>query len=66
MARQLLTVQQVAAALQVSRSTVYAMIRTGKLRCVRFGVRTRIDPHELELFIRRHTDRPKPQTGDQP
>jgi excisionase family DNA binding protein len=66
MPRQLLTINQVCEALQVSRSTLYTWIRQGKIRVCRLSRRTRIDPHELELFIRRHTDRPKPHTGDRP
>jgi excisionase family DNA binding protein len=59
MPRQLLTINQVCEALQVSRSTLYAWIRQGKLRACRLGSRTRIDPHELDLFIRRNTDKGK-------
>jgi excisionase family DNA binding protein len=58
MAEPLLTVADVAAVLQVSRSTVYALIRAKKLRAVRVARKTRIHPRDFNLFINAHaTDR---------
>jgi excisionase family DNA binding protein len=52
---QLLTVQQVAARLQVSRTTVYKLIRAGHLVAIHPAARkTRVRPSDLERFIDRH------------
>ena len=49
----LLTVAQVGACLQVSRPTVYGLIRSGQLRCVRFGKAYRVPRDAVDEFIRR-------------
>lgn len=47
----LLTVAEVAQALRVSSSTVYALIRDGRLPAVQVGASKRIRPADLEAFI---------------
>jgi excisionase family DNA binding protein len=43
---------EVAARLNVSRATVYALIKSGELRHKRVGLQIRITLTELERFIR--------------
>ena len=47
----LLTLQQVAERLQVSKSTVYQWARTGQLRAVKAGKLWRIAEADLEAFL---------------
>lgn len=50
----LLTYLQAAKVLNCSDRSVWALVRGGQLRAVRFGGRTvRIDAHDLEAFIER-------------
>lgn len=52
MPSQLLTVKQVQEKLQVCDETVYRYIRSGKLKAVHIGGLLRVDPDELEAFIK--------------
>jgi excisionase family DNA binding protein len=54
----LLTVAQVAAALSVSRTTVYNIIHAGRLKSVRRGNNRWVRPEDLGAFI--ESSRPKP------
>lgn len=47
----LLTVEQVAAKLQVHWQTVLNYIKSSKLRAVKLGRGYRIDPKDLETFL---------------
>jgi excisionase family DNA binding protein len=49
----LLTVPEVAAALQVGRCTVYDLLRTGRLESVRIGRLRRVRPEALREFTAR-------------
>lgn len=44
----------IARRLNVTRRTVYAWIRKGCLASYKIGSRVRIDPKDLELFIKAH------------
>jgi excisionase family DNA binding protein len=48
---QLLTVDEVAAVLHVSRSHAYLLVHSGKLASVRIGRSVRVRPETLEVFI---------------
>lgn len=52
-ALQLMTIQQVCAALCLSRYTVYALIRTGQLKAKKVGRDWRITQENLAEFINR-------------
>lgn len=45
---------EVAGLLNVTRRTIYAWLKEGKLGSVKMGTRVRIDPKDLELFIKAH------------
>jgi putative molybdopterin biosynthesis protein len=47
----LLTPAQVAAALQLSRATVYALIERGELRARRVGLQLRVRKPDLDAFL---------------
>ncbi|MCY0950593.1 helix-turn-helix domain-containing protein [Streptomyces sp. H27-S2] len=51
-ALELLTVPQVMARLQLGRSTVYDLLRTGQLASITLGRARRIPTHALTDFIR--------------
>ena len=50
----LLTMEEVARRLQVSRSSLYAQVRRGRLRIVKIGHLTRIRPAEVERYVLEH------------
>lgn len=60
---QLLTYKQAGEVLQVSTRTVWNYVNQAKLKEVRFGGQVRIDPRDLEDFIR---DGKSSQSEDQP
>jgi excisionase family DNA binding protein len=47
----LLTIPEVAAALRVSRRSVYRLFETGRLRPVHIGRRTLVAQRELDAFV---------------
>ena len=54
--KEVLTVEQAASRMKVSRSLVYSLIDAGKLVCHRIGIgrgTIRLSPTDLEDFIRR-------------
>lgn len=53
MVRRLLTVDEVAAILRVSRMTVYRLIRNGQLPAVRVGRGYRIKAYAVEKYLTR-------------
>ncbi|HET7037934.1 MAG TPA: helix-turn-helix domain-containing protein [Thermomicrobiaceae bacterium] len=53
----IMTPEQVADYLQVSRETVYRLIRSGELAAVRIGRTYRIPHAELQAFLRSHGTR---------
>jgi excisionase family DNA binding protein len=53
MERVLLTVPEVAEALQVGRCMVYDLIRTGRLESVKIGKLRRVRPEALREFTQR-------------
>jgi len=57
--RTLLTGNDVARMLRVSRSMAYSLMRRGSLRSVRFGRAVRVQPSDLQEFIAAHCD-PEP------
>ena len=48
-----LTVQQAARALNVSKNTAYALVRSGKLHSVRIGRQLRIPKYALIEFLQK-------------
>jgi excisionase family DNA binding protein len=50
-----LTVQEVAALLQLSVLTIYKYIRNGKLEAIAIGRHYRVSKSSLELFLTSHT-----------
>jgi excisionase family DNA binding protein len=50
--RLLLRIEEVAEALALSRSTVYALIRSGEIRSIRIGRSTRVSAEWLRQWIR--------------
>lgn len=56
---QYLTVRDVARRLNVSERTVRHYCQTGKLRSVHIGALVRIDPADLEAFIRQCRESPR-------
>ena len=50
--RWLLTMQQAADRLQISRSALYREVRAGRLKIVKLGNLTRVRPDSLEAYIR--------------
>ncbi len=62
----LMTVEQVAAYLQVHRMTVYRYIRTGRIAAVRVGRVYRVRRADLEAFLDRHRTRPSAPLRRQP
>jgi excisionase family DNA binding protein len=60
--RKYLTPEQVADQLQVTRRTVYAWLKMGRLRGARAGKGWRIRPEEVESFLQRSTS--EPPSGD--
>jgi excisionase family DNA binding protein len=48
---ELLTLDQVAQAMQVSRRTVERLIGSGQIRPVKVGRQTRVTPSEYDAFI---------------
>lgn len=54
----LLTPEQVAAQLQVARTTVLAMLRTGRLVGVKVGPQWRIEPTAIDQFVVAHRQAP--------
>jgi excisionase family DNA binding protein len=55
--RLLLRVEEVAEALAISRSSVYELLRSGDLPCVRIGGSTRVSVEALREWIRRREGR---------
>jgi excisionase family DNA binding protein len=53
MQRVLLTVEEVAEALQVGRCTVYDLLRTGQLESIKIGRLRRVRPEALAAFTER-------------
>jgi excisionase family DNA binding protein len=57
-AAELLTVNQVATAMQVSKMTVYRLIHAGTLGAVRVGQSLRLPRASVEAFLRAEPDQP--------
>lgn len=55
------TIQQVAAFLNVARSTVYLLIERGELPVARIGRTVRIDPQHVREYLERNTQRKEPR-----
>ncbi|MEN4449980.1 helix-turn-helix domain-containing protein [Mycobacterium sp. SM3041] len=55
MTRPLLTVDQTAEMLQVSRATVYRLFSSGALRYVQVGAHRRVSAAEIDRFITENT-----------
>ena len=63
--RLLLTPEQAAEVLSVGRTTVYALMKEGKLRPVHIGRSTRFSRAELERYVSR-LDAPPPDVRPRP
>ncbi len=61
---QLMTIQEVAEYLRVSKSTVFRLMREGELPSIKFSAKrfTRIKRSDLEAFIERHSTKEEPGT----
>ena len=53
MSSQLLTIPEVADRLRVRRGRAYQLVREGQLPCVRLGAQVRVDPTQLDEWIKR-------------
>ncbi len=65
MAPALVSVSEAASYLGIGRTSLYALVKDRKLRCVRVGQRTRFAIRELDRFIERNsfgTARKEPAT----
>jgi len=51
----LLTVEEAAVRLGISRSTMYSLIRAGSIRSVKLGKRTRLTPQQVSDYITEQT-----------
>ena len=56
MVTKLLRAEEAASIMDVSKSLVYRLIRTGELPAVRFGTAVRIKPEDLNAFIEANTE----------
>jgi excisionase family DNA binding protein len=56
--RILLTAEQVAEILQISRSFAYALMRRGEIPTVRMGRSVRVRPQDLEKYIESNIHNP--------
>jgi excisionase family DNA binding protein len=56
MASKLLKADEVASILDVSKSFVYQLIRTGQLRAVRIGTAVRVRPEDLDAFVAKNLE----------
>lgn len=54
--RRLLTIPEVAAALQISRSSIYRLFDAGALAWVQIGAARRVSSIEIDRFISAHTE----------
>ena len=52
----LLSVNEVAELLGISRPTVYALIRRGELVPIRVGERARFEPADVRAYLERHRE----------
>lgn len=56
----LLSINEVARLLRISRPTVYALIRRGELVPIRVGERSRFEPADIRAYLERHREEPAP------
>lgn len=63
LARQFLSVKEVAELLKVGEVTVRHWIRDGSLRAINVGREWRIAPKDLERFLQAHANRPLDEPG---
>lgn len=49
--KMLLTINEAATAMSVSRSTLYKILRTGELKSIRLGAANRIPAENIQAFI---------------
>lgn len=52
----LLNVEQIMARLNVSMPTVYKLLKSGELKCVKIGGRKLVTESEIERFIKEHAE----------
>lgn len=55
----LLSINEVAALLGISRKTLYALIRRGELVPIRVGERARFDPADVRVYLERNKQTPE-------
>jgi excisionase family DNA binding protein len=55
-ASRLLTIPEVAAALRISRSSIYRLFEAGELAWVQIGAARRVTSGELNRFVAQHTE----------
>jgi excisionase family DNA binding protein len=53
----LLSINEVATLLGISRKTLYALIRRGELVPIRVGERARFEPADVRLYLERNRER---------
>ena len=63
---QFLTVHEIAAALRVSRATVYRLISSGALTATHVGRSVRVTRRAVEEFLHPHDRRAADPAGEQP
>lgn len=54
MTERMFTPNEVAGLLKITRRTIYAWIRDGRLAAVKIGTRVRVEASELERFVAAH------------
>lgn len=62
----MLTVDEVAERLGISRATVYRLLERGDVRAYKIGKSLRFKEDELEAFVDAHRVSPKKQAGQKP
>lgn len=48
-----LTPEQISKEYEITTTSVYAWLKSGKLKCIRLGNKYRIDPKDFQNFINR-------------
>lgn len=57
----LITVDELAATLQISRTSAYNLLKQGEIRCFKIGAHYKIPSNAVDDYIKRMTGLPIPQ-----
>jgi len=58
------TVDELAAKFRVSRWTIYRLVKSGEIGCVRIGATIRFTEDQVRVFVRANRSRKLPADGD--